>query len=886
MLPEQSISDTGLPDQTATMWYRRTAQGLSTITHVTPDCISLTGYSAEELLNQPYAELIHPDDRQSYLQKISQCLLPSNVFNGRYRIRTRTGTHFWVNETCRGVFDTKGNLMHMEGFVKGPDSSVQPVFNRAFEAYGELLLHESIVTITDYDGNILFANDRFCTLSGFTPDELTGHNHNIINSGFHPPTFFEHMWATIKSGQIWKGEVKNRNKSGETYWVDTLIAPVTDENGTIFQFISIRNVITEKKELLSRIGDIAGNLQAAVFQFKRDSEGAFSFPYLSPNIIHFLGVSAEAVYADANQALIYIHPADAYNLMQSIEVANENFQTWNFIFRTEVKGTQRWISGQAVPKLMENGEILWNGTLSDITSQKSLEAEYYQVSDQLKHIFDLQQECFLGLDLVNQKTIYISPGCQYISGYDTSVFYANPMFWYEMVLPEELEPIRNRLRNELKPEEPLTLEFRIRHKDGSLRWLECTISGTFNTIEKPYRVDAILTNIDARKKQEAELQQKNAMLKEAQRIARVGSWELQTSDYMLRWSRTLDEILEWKTENTKHSMADFFEVVHEEDRNLVQEAFRMAIEENKTYNIVHRLQLSDNRIRHVRQKCDTVTNEGGKVIRLVGTIQDISATVASSELRENLLRELTIKNEALERKNQEMDRMVYSTTHDLRAPLQSLKGIIGLLDDMRDSDAAFEEMKEMMLQTINRCDNTIRGILDFSKNTKIEISTELLNMQQLIQECIENIQYMDMASKVQFVVNVQPGASLHSDAFRIRTLLNNLISNAVKYQRAEEPEKRVWIDVTHVAENCVISIRDNGEGIPEDKISAITSPFVRNSQSKFGTGLGLFFCQDIVNRLGGEMRIESHTGQGSLFQIILQHTPPPMPYPNETHFAN
>lgn len=123
----------------------------------------------------------------------------------------------------------------------------------------------SIVSITDTRGIILYANEEFCRISKYSLEELIGAPQSIVKSGYHPTSFFADMWRTIARGKIWRGEIKNKNKEGEYYWVDTTIIPIKNEHEKIVGYFSIRVDITERKKAQE-------NLREAIIELSKTQE--------------------------------------------------------------------------------------------------------------------------------------------------------------------------------------------------------------------------------------------------------------------------------------------------------------------------------------------------------------------------------------------------------------------------------------------------------------------------------------------------------------------------------------------------------------------------------------------------------------------------------------
>jgi PAS domain S-box-containing protein len=256
-----------------------------------------------------------------------------------------------------------------------------------------------------------------------------------------------------------------------------------------------------------------------------------------------------------------------------------------------------------------------------------------------------------------------------------------------------------------------------------------------------------------------------------------------------------------------------------------------------------------------------IHDKAGKVIRFIAIESDITERKATQQA-------LLDRHEELVRINTELDRFVYSASHDLRAPIASLLGLIEVARLERNMDNILQ-LLEMQKRSLLRLDRFIKDIVDHSRNTRLDIESESVNFQAIIHSTFEQLHFMDHFNQVKKIVAVKQEKEFYSSPTRLNIIFNNLISNAIKYADIRKDDPYLKIDVEAADAQVTISISDNGEGIPAESVDKIFDMFFRASSRGIGSGLGLYIVKEAIRKLGGTIEVHSEYGVGTEFTVIL-----------------
>ncbi|MEN8251654.1 MAG: HAMP domain-containing sensor histidine kinase, partial [Bacteroidota bacterium] len=224
------------------------------------------------------------------------------------------------------------------------------------------------------------------------------------------------------------------------------------------------------------------------------------------------------------------------------------------------------------------------------------------------------------------------------------------------------------------------------------------------------------------------------------------------------------------------------------------------------------------------------------------------------------------QNIQLTKLNTELDRFVYSASHDLRAPLASLLGLIDLATRERNTEAT-DQYLDLMSKSINTLDTFISNITEYSRNIRLETKASKIDFKAIISESFNHIQYM-IPGSASFDIKVQGTKDFYSDPERISMILNNLISNSIRY-KSYERDPRIKFSVKFDEHNATIRIADNGMGIHKKHLKNVFDMFYRANEHKAGSGLGLYIVKETIEKLEGSISIKSELNKGTTITMKI-----------------
>ncbi len=230
--------------------------------------------------------------------------------------------------------------------------------------------------------------------------------------------------------------------------------------------------------------------------------------------------------------------------------------------------------------------------------------------------------------------------------------------------------------------------------------------------------------------------------------------------------------------------------------------------------------------------------------------------------------QLVQSNKLLIKTNTELDRFVYSTSHDLRAPLTSIMGLLNIAQNAKDVQEVQRYMV-MMKDRIHSLDKFIKDITDYSRNNRLEICREKVKLAEMAMDVWESLKFSPEAENIQFVIEIPENLEIDTDKNRLKVVISNLISNAIRYHDPRKENRFIKLSYRVIGRVFYFQVEDNGQGIAQEMHSKIFDMFYRGNEQSKGSGLGLYIVKEALIKLSGSIQLESAPGQGTTFTVKL-----------------
>ena len=591
---------------------------------------------------------------------------------------------------------------------------------------------------------------------------------------------------------------------------------------------------------------IIDNLPVVIFEYTIFPDGSRDFTYLSPGCEAILGVSRELLLSGSRSLQSFIHHDDweHFNKLFEESVALEKSFKWEGrIFRS--RESIKWIEVTGLPMRLDTGSIGWSGVISDIGARKELERKQKESDARYR---TLVESLPLGMG-IHQKGKLV-----YVNEYAVSLLEAENAdellgrSVLDFVHPEEKQVVKERMTKVMMGHSIVGAKERFVTLRGKEIIVE-TSAHPFTFLGEP-AVQLIVRDITEQTKAQEKIKKTEILFSELFNSSPMAIVLLDGSGNVDRVNQGFEQMFGFTISELKGKSLNEFIVpstLEAEGNDL-----NSVISSDKVVRLeTTRLRRDDVRLSVIIYGVPVHLED--KTIGIFGVYVDITSQKMIEE-------ELKVRNA-------ELDNFVYKVSHDLRAPLSSVLGLVNLAQHPNNQDDLKVYLK-LIGERVNQLDHFISDVLSHSKNLKLEIKNGIVRFDEIIDNVFRNLSYMEGADRVHKVIQIT-GNEFHSDPWRIEEIFRNLISNAIKYRKVENTTHEITIHIAVDQNEAVISFKDDGIGIAKQNLPRVFEMFYRASEQSGGSGLGLYIVKNAVEKLGGKVSVGSEPRMYTLFEIVL-----------------
>ena len=583
-------------------------------------------------------------------------------------------------------------------------------------------------------------------------------------------------------------------------------------------------------------------LPAVVYEYVIRHDGSGKFNFVSDKALHLLGIQARALLNDPTLLWSAVR--------QDCHGALETAFSKEKIFRHPAVGLIRLITYPALQEvelrfndeLLEDGTVVRRGLIEEINPLRP---------DSSKDIYpyeDLFEKLPIAIVIHREGTILFANRYAHELAGSSRPGQLTGMKVTDFVHPDYLSAISDRIKQVSAGQPAPMLEQKFIALDGRVIDVE-TMAFPF-VYKGVSAVQVIFRDITEKKRIEAQVRKNETLFTQLYQNVPMAVVMLDQTGKVSGINKGFEQMFGYQEDELRGKNLNDY-IVPDDLRNEGIDLNNL-IASNQTVSI-------ESIRRHRSGKAINVILYGvpvmldNQAIGIYGVYVDITE-------RKKVEQELKIRNA-------ELDNFVYKVSHDLRAPLSSVLGLVNLskLDGNTDNP---QEYISLIGEKIQALDNFISDVLSHSKNLKMEVNIGKVDLGKIIEQTFTELGYLDGAQQTRRIVKID-GIDFFSDHWRVSEIFRNLISNSIKYRRPDSDDSYIMIKIM-VDHLCAdITFVDNGIGIRESSLRRIFEMFYRATDYGEGSGIGLYIVKNAVEKLGGEIKVASQPGEGTRFHILL-----------------
>ncbi|MCE2979813.1 MAG: PAS domain S-box protein [Betaproteobacteria bacterium] len=870
--------------------YRCLADSRMTMEYLSQEFERLTGYPVVELIEnrtRSYASIVHPSDTAKMRGLIGSAIEQRRPFAAEYRLRAADGSTRWVLDKGQGVFNERGEFLHLTGVIINDTARHSAIIALARSEARHRRLVENLSEVvwqSDTEARVSFVNRAWLQVTGHQPEELVGRRlFERIAQADRPAAVraWRRMLSGIDGVAQWQARIETA--SGELRWGEFTARLTVDADGKTNGVAGLLSDINERTLLAARLREGEERLRESL-ELSRQLLEAMPHPvYYKDRNGRFQSVNRawETFYGRGRDTVVGRTSSDLWpsQLSELIELRDRELLEGSAAYQafeaelTNAAGEQRaMLFSKAVLTSSSQERTGLIGVLTDITSNRNTEAELRKLS------------------LVASRT----SNAVVITDADGHIEWVNDAFTRLTGIPAaeaighvpghllqgpETDPATvARMRRHLAAREGFQEELINYTRDGRLYWVALDVQPIRGENGEVQQFIAVKSDITERKLREEALRASEAKARQLAQVVDQASEAIMLKDLdnrLIAWNRGAEQLYQFTEAEVLGRSAYEVLRIAETGGDETHAMERVRTGRNERMSITRRLRKDGSSV-DVELSLSPLFDPEGRHIGEIGVARDISERLRYEA-------ELKAAKDAAEAASQAKGAFLANMSHEIRTPMN---GIIGMTELALDTDLDAEQ-RDYLTSVRRSAENllqVINDVLDYSKIEAGRIQLEQIgfSLRAMLSDRVKSLAPKASERSLQMILDVAPDVpdALVGDPLRIGQVILNLVGNAIKFTQIGE-----IVVSAEVVGPCTeggpvqvrFRVRDTGIGIAPQKQEQIFEAFTQADSSttrRFGgTGLGLSISRHLVSLMGSELRVQSAPGEGSTFWFDLSLLP-------------